>query len=388
MKVTTGHILLILYMEYCQLLYDITFFFSNVDCGYYITVAANFFQLTFGIGGSLFSNWIAYVILHIVIFRQKFDVFEKSNIIIISSLLPGFIDAIIFCVATIPEEHQSDDLVNIAILDIYYYTRFLSIIVNFVLVIIILYKVDLMSSKTINKSDQEIAIRTVSRRMIFYPIIQAISRSGYSWYELQYGAAISPSDSSADKYACLLFLTIITPIVSLGYLIIFLVMQPNAYEHFVALMTCRDFHTITPKEEHVVFRNTGSKTSSFHIPGFKPSISAPSQSDTTDGTQESKGGGTDNLDVRSAPSELFRESSFSLRDTRNEEELLRIIEGDQLFEHSRYGRSTLTSNNAFRQESFVVNSIHQRPSDYGNSSIAEMTSFSVEKEQNLSNNNV
>lgn len=185
MKVTTGHIFLILCMEYAQTLYDVTFFFSNVDCGYYVVIIANIFQICFGICSSLLSNWMAYIILHIVVHRQKFDVFENIKLILMSSLLPGFINAVIYAVATIPKENESDDLVDISILYLYYYIRFASIIFNFVIVLIILYKIDLMSSKTMHKSDQEIAIRTVARRMILYPIIQAISRSGYSWYEVR-----------------------------------------------------------------------------------------------------------------------------------------------------------------------------------------------------------
>jgi hypothetical protein len=185
MKVSTGHILLILYMEYAQTLYDVTFFFSNVDVGYYAVSVANIFQIIFGICSSLLSNWMAYIILHIVIYRQKFDVFKNFKFILLSSFLPGFINAIVYAVAVIPKENESDDLVTISILYLYYYIRFASIIFNFVIVSIILYKIDLMSSKTVHKSDQEIAIRTVARRMILYPIVQAISRSGYSWYEVR-----------------------------------------------------------------------------------------------------------------------------------------------------------------------------------------------------------
>jgi hypothetical protein len=46
MKVNTGHVLLVLTMSYFQLLYDLTFFFSNVVVTYYTNVFANFVQFS------------------------------------------------------------------------------------------------------------------------------------------------------------------------------------------------------------------------------------------------------------------------------------------------------------------------------------------------------
>jgi hypothetical protein len=178
MKALTGHVLLVLTMSYFQLFYDLTFFFSNVDVGYYVTVIANFFQLLCGIGGSLVSNWIAFIALYIILYRKKFNIFENYLYIMLSCLLPGVVDVILFLMATVPESSQDDELLNISILDIYYYIRLVSIALNFVFVFIAIYKIDLMSSKNSNRSEQEIAIRTLARRLIFYPVVQAIGRSG------------------------------------------------------------------------------------------------------------------------------------------------------------------------------------------------------------------
>lgn len=76
---------------------------------------------------------------------------------------------------------------------------------------------------------------------MFYPVIQAISRSGYAWYELQYGATIDVDNPSPDQFASLIFLTIVTPFVSIGYMVIFIVMQPDAYQHFLAMFGCGSY---------------------------------------------------------------------------------------------------------------------------------------------------
>jgi hypothetical protein len=247
MGVKTGHVKLVLTMSIFQLMYDVTFFFSNVDCGYYISVVANIFQVLGGIAGSLVSNWIAFIALYIILYRRKFDIFGHYLKILASCMVPGLVDVVIFLVATCPEDAQNDELLDVSILDYYYYLRIGSICLNFIFVFVACYKVDLMSSKTSNKSEQEIAIRTLARRLILYPIVQAIGRSGYAWYEFEYGVDIDTDDPTDQQFASLIFLTIITPFVSIGYLIIFLVMQPNAYKEFKKMVFCRDYESPTNK---------------------------------------------------------------------------------------------------------------------------------------------
>ncbi len=242
MNVHTGHVTLIFYMTIFQLAYDCTLFFSNVNCGYYITAFANFFQLFGGVSSSLISNWIAFIAYYIIIYRERFDIFSNFYPIMISACLPGFANGVFYLAVIIPQSAQKPHLINVALLDVYYYIRLGSIFLNFIFCGIAFYKVQLISSRKLatHKSVQETAIRTLALRMVYYPIVQAISRSGYAWYEKQYGADIDQIDANPTQYASLIFLTIITPSVSIGYLVIFLVMQPDAYYTFKAMVMCRD----------------------------------------------------------------------------------------------------------------------------------------------------
>jgi hypothetical protein len=242
MQVRTGHVTLIYYMTWFQLMYDCTLFFSNVDCGYYVTAVANFFQLFGGVSSSLISNWIAFIAYFIIIYRQRFDIFGNFYSIMLIACLPGFANGVFYLYTMIPESDYQRDLERVAILFIYYYIRLGSIFLNFLFCGVAFYKVQLISSSKLanHKSVQETAIRTLALRMVYYPIVQAISRSGYAWYEQQYGMNIDQDDVNTTQYACLIFLTIITPSVSIGYLIIFLVMQPDAYRTFEAMMLCRE----------------------------------------------------------------------------------------------------------------------------------------------------
>lgn len=70
---------------------------------------------------------------------------------------------------------------------------------------------------------------------------QAISRSGFAWYEFQYGYDFNVSNCTGNSgcYTALIYATIITPTVSFGYLGLFLRIEPHAYEKFRELFCLR-----------------------------------------------------------------------------------------------------------------------------------------------------
>lgn len=56
-----------------------------------------------------------------------------------------------------------------------------------------------------------------------------------------YGVDTSMPNGGTTQYDALIFLCIVTPTVSIGYLIVFLSLQPQAYKHFCAMITCRTY---------------------------------------------------------------------------------------------------------------------------------------------------
>eukprot|EP01039_Chlorochromonas_danica_P005098 gene5099-5602_t len=229
-------------MSYYQLFYDLTFPFSTIELGHYIVAAANFFQLLCGIGGSLASNWIAFIAWYIVTYGQKPDIVGHFHLVLLSTLVVGLADALLYFFSVVPQETTNDHLEDISIIDFYYYVRLASIGVNFVLCIITMYKIYLMSSKKAEKSVHERAIETLAQRMVYYPVVQALSRSGLSWYEGIYGLNFNPHEATPTQYACMIFFTIVTPMASVGYLVIFLIMQPSAYTLLKSKLGCQVSH--------------------------------------------------------------------------------------------------------------------------------------------------
>lgn len=70
--------------------------------------------------------------------------------------------------------------------------------------------------------------------------VQSLSYSGYAWYEFQYGNDLSLSSSEGDdnRYALLIYTTLIAPLVSVIYLIILINVDPHAFEQFKTMMCC------------------------------------------------------------------------------------------------------------------------------------------------------
>eukprot|EP01033_Poteriospumella_lacustris_P001235 gene1235-899_t len=235
MKSNTGHVRLLYLMSIYQLFYDGSIFCSDIDVGYYISAFANTLQLFGGTAGAITSNWIAFVAMYIVWNLQTFDIFRNMPWIHATCLVPALVTCLLFFFATVPRSQENEALRYDTVVYVYNNIRLLSICLNFIFVLATAGKI-YRSART--KSPQDIAIRTLTLRMIYYPVLQSIGRSGYTWYEFAYGPKTDNDDFSDTQYAAQIFAVAITPVVSVGYLLIFLVMQPDAYRHFVQLCCC------------------------------------------------------------------------------------------------------------------------------------------------------
>ena len=123
-----------------------------------------------------------------------------------------------------------------------------------------------MRSLGVSRTKSEIAISTLSMRLFYYPIIQAIGRSGCAWYEMTYkynfdpdsGFNFNPERTTDTQFAAQCLMVISTPLISIGYLCIFLIMQPDAMRSFRALIaqvTCNAMYA-----DNSINTTGGSKT--------------------------------------------------------------------------------------------------------------------------------
>jgi hypothetical protein len=284
----TSHVLLIFMMSTFQLVYDLSFFFRMVNCGYYVFVVANCIQIISSTTVSLLSNWISIIALMIVVFKNKFDANHYFFCILFSSSIPGLFIGLLYLGLSVPRDNANNRGRSASEL-FFYYIRLLLIFINFLFCGIIIYQVGRWSSKTKKQSHQEIAIRVLSRRMVFYPIIQALGRLCFACFEQIYGFDTNGNTKDNEEYAWLLCVAIITPFVSVGYLTIFLVMQPEAKRQFLGLLRMEPIQCIgnaRPKlqeqklrsdevnlsRDH--FRSVSNSASMFSRPGTMLSVAS------------------------------------------------------------------------------------------------------------------
>ena len=237
-----GYIKLILAMSWYQLLYDLTLFNDCIDVDNYpIFYIASVSQLIGGIGSSFISNWIAFILFYVVVFEKAFDIVNNYMYIILSTFIIWLPTAVIYSIGAIPEG-SNPKLESFANLTLYYYARLVSIALNFIMIGCIVYKNYRVRSKSTTKTPAEIAINTLCRRVMYYPILQTVSCSGYAWYENQFGYDFSVSEAEKDplRYGLLIYSAIIITTVSIDYLILFLYIEPHAYKIFKKVFCCID----------------------------------------------------------------------------------------------------------------------------------------------------
>jgi hypothetical protein len=232
MKIWNGHILLIYSMAWSQFIYDISFAPGVITIpSDGVVITANVFQLIGGLSVAIFSNIMSIVVLYVIKFRISIDIMKyyKYYILGISFVVVG--EVILYLISEL--DPSFGYLADIALLGIYYYFRLASIGLNFLACGLSYLYVRRMERMIVGKKTiQEEAICLLSKRMQFYPLVQAISRAGLAWYEFVYGWDFDPATVSVEQFICQMISAMTTPAASVGYLAIMLVMQPKAYATF------------------------------------------------------------------------------------------------------------------------------------------------------------
>jgi len=173
----SGYIKLILTMSWYQLIYDLTLFNSSIDVGNYPILYISYLgQFIGGIGSSFMSNWISFVLFYVVFMQKSFEIIKNYPKILCSTIIIWIPIVIIYSIGALPEDANTY-LIHVASFSIYYYARLVSIVLNFILIGSIVYKNYQVRSKSTTKTPAEIAINTLCRRVMYYPILQVTNGS-------------------------------------------------------------------------------------------------------------------------------------------------------------------------------------------------------------------
>ena len=287
MNVWNLHLSLIFAMTSFELMYDVFFFSCMVDTGNFpLTVISNIAVCLGGTTSSLLSNVIAMVALYVVYFRQTIDLMPYYYLIIAIASIPGMIVIIMYIMVLAYVRY--DYLVDIGLTGIYYYTRLASIGINFVCSICTATTVYRMKSMHNSRSGAELAINRLATRMFYYPVVQAVGRSGCAWYEMKYGynyqlnrtVNLDPPVTSDTEFAVQCWMAICIPLIAVGYLVIFLIMQPDASKSITAFL--KDWHLLKPDDGSQTSTDTsgGTKTLEFTRNRLQSEVSVDSNRDS------------------------------------------------------------------------------------------------------------
>lgn len=251
-----GYMILVYNLTVCQAIFDASFYFL---IGFRNPICLGLFRFLTIFSGSavtLWTNVISTVICYIVAYRKSFNLAEYMNTfnisIVITSLLLSVAEAILYASRGSDMDFTADS--------IYYWFRLVSIVVNIINHLIITYHLQVLTAGyyqvhkgSISNSNptsnipifilltsffRKTAVKAnpleiLSSRLKYYPLVQIFSRLGASWWEFQYGFRPNSFDSGSftpEKTVSFYMYAICNPSAGLGYFLVFLIVQPLAYE--------------------------------------------------------------------------------------------------------------------------------------------------------------
>lgn len=230
MQEWSGHILLLSLMTSYQFLYDISFYPSVISTpdslAYKITL---FFQFWGGISQSIITNEIALTVLCIIYFKKSFNVFKNITILLLAANIPS----LFICANYLIYLNTGYEIANEIAQQGYTYIRLLSITVIFMTYVYTVYLVKRITPKISKPSFQVTAIKTLAERLKLYPLVNAITRFPFTYYQFRFGFSVDLETASQGIFISQCLIAVITPLVSVGYLMIFLLMQPRASKHLL-----------------------------------------------------------------------------------------------------------------------------------------------------------
>lgn len=286
MKKWNGYLAIIWWMGLCQLSYDLTFpLHVSLNVNNITTAVFNGLQFFGGLSVSLWTNILALVVLRVVVVMRSPNILQNFNTLVVIALVPPAILCLCDLVFYRQDDHENSRITG----HVYYWSRILSISLNFGAYIFITLRARTISraaafappsesnisevsgigvgislgnvnvstsspsigvgnpaevatsrlttttSPTATVQSQQAAMFVLSQRMIYYPLLQCVSRLGAAIYEPLYGYEPFPGHTGTLQFSLALLYALLSPAAGIGYLIIFLVMQPRAFETFKKL---------------------------------------------------------------------------------------------------------------------------------------------------------
>jgi hypothetical protein len=262
------YMMLIFHLTACQMLGDIAFFFVPVDVEKTIYFQIQVFFYTLGaVSVSLWTNVISCSLFSVVIFQENLSINENFWLLRVLVMIPGLVLGVMFAVLVNKDYN--------AVVSAVIWVLMLSILFNLAVHCSVSYALHQMALEDEEEQSECMSIETTSvydgaektsapitaatspvsaadmrtsypakinvyepilelaKRLQYYPIVQILAIAGQLWYFLQFKFEYwGPQDNASLKLVAWYMYSVLTPCTGVGYFIVFLTVQPYAYNHF------------------------------------------------------------------------------------------------------------------------------------------------------------
>lgn len=240
MKTWNGYVLLVYSLALCHVGYNMSYFMAYLDatvCPYKALIAATGTSVCMWI--TVMSGIIFYTTVYLVPFRVKDHFVTICAVVAIVSISIGAINGTV-CYA-MPTYYD--------IYWLYFGVRFISIVLNALLYIVVSVLLNLpyrstwfnwtLSDFAVRRKTNALLVILVSR-LRYYPLVQILTQVWSIWWDLEFGfdpyVTASFNDLSLPQKICNYLFAITSPWAGIGYFAIFLYIQPSAYHIFRVTM--------------------------------------------------------------------------------------------------------------------------------------------------------
>lgn len=228
-----GYHMIIFSLTLAQILYDINYMLGVLP-GSAACNAWQFLDVVGGLSTTLWSNVLGGCVLHVAIRIKSANIEKRYPLFFVLAALFPLCVALLQVILGVITFDKDDDSCEYAgstegfiARGLYYWTRILSIVVNVIIYISITVKINRMTDTWNGKKYD--ALTELAARMKYYPLFQALSRSGAAWDEFNRAGDSGYFPSSLMRSIC-------SPSSGIWYFMIFVLMQPGMREHVMQVV--------------------------------------------------------------------------------------------------------------------------------------------------------
>lgn len=280
LKRWNGYMLLVFYLSACEAVYDGAAYFllgfrADVSFSMYKELA-----VSSGLAVSLWTNVMSFILLYTVCTLQSVNIEGGIRKVAIAIAFVSLSLATVLVI--LYQEDKDNEVMNY----VYYWFRIgsigLNVLIYFVLFLLLsdLGLMDLLDIVTGNdrtvRGETKHLLSQLTRRLVYYPIVQILTRAGASWWEYQYGFQSDSFDSSGafspQKQLSVYLFAISNSTAGIGYFLVFIKVQPLAYGRLTALINTLCRRSAGEEENSVNDLQSDVVVSAMHTSDDAPSL--------------------------------------------------------------------------------------------------------------------